>query len=449
MDKNQINIKIRDFRAIKSAEIILDGITLVAGENGSGKSSLSKLLYYVFKTANQFDSIVKIELRDKLEQITMPVTSLQREVNEFIRGYNDASVRLSQKTLKFFGPEKLIPLDINRDLQEQEENILTSISILNSSIINEIKKNDSVLKDKIRRFENILRDVLSDKDEVITGTLPEILNILHNRIEKYFNEAYEKLEKRPVNLFYNSVREAFPRSGLPKRLEVSEFGITIIGDTDSISKPYIIQNVAYIDTPMSLGVDSLENQHWEDLNKILGKLAKTNNIAINKVIQTQILNGDISLSEDKLPYTHERFIFKRADGTTFDLLDCATGVKAFAILQLLLKSGFLNNKTLLIIDEPEAHLHPQWIIEYARLIVLLNKEIGVKFFIASHNPDMVSAIKYIAERENTLDKVNFYLSEKELDSFSYNFKHLGTDIEEIFASFNIAIDRINIYGATT
>ena len=114
----------------------------------------------------------------------------------------------------------------------------------------------------------------------------------------------------------------------------------------------------------------------------------------------------------------------------------------------MLKSGFLNSKTLLIIDEPEAHLHPQWIIEYARLIVLLNKEIGVKFFIASHNPDMVSAIKYISDKENSLDNVNFYLSEKEPDSFNYNFKHLGTDIEEIFASFNIAIDRINLYGAT-
>ena len=72
----------------------------------------------------------------------------------------------------------------------------------------------------------------------------------------------------------------------------------------------------------------------------------------------------------------------------------------------------MSDKTLLIMDEPESHLHPQWIIEYARLIVLLNKQIGVKFFIASHNPDMVSAIKYISEREKSNANLNFYLAQK-------------------------------------
>ena len=70
-------------------------------------------------------------------------------------------------------------------------------------------------------------------------------------------------------------------------------------------------------------------------------------------------------------------------------------VKSFSILQLLLKNGFLQKDTLLIIDEPEAHLHPQWIVEYARMIVLLHKEIGVKFFVASHSTDMILSLIHI------------------------------------------------------
>ena len=77
----------------------------------------------------------------------------------------------------------------------------------------------------------------------------------------------------------------------------------------------------------------------------------------------------------------------------------------------------MTDKTLLIIDEPESNLHPQWIIEYARIIVMLNKELGVKFFLATHNPDMVSAIRYISEKEKTLEKVNFYLAEKINEKF--------------------------------
>ncbi len=97
-----------------------------------------------------------------------------------------------------------------------------------------------------------------------------------------------------------------------------------------------------------------------------------------------------------------------------------------------LKKGILHKYTLLIVDEPEVHLHPQWIIEYARLIVLLNKYIGVKFFIASHHPDIVAAIKYISEKEKTDNNLNFYLAQKNESPFTYSYQHLGTDIEAIF-----------------
>jgi predicted ATPase len=113
---------------------------------------------------------------------------------------------------------------------------------------------------------------------------------------------------------------------------------------------------------------------------------------------------------------------------------------------MLLRNGSLTDKTLLIIDEPESNLHPQWIIEYARIIVMLNKELGVKFFIATHNPDMVSAIRYISEKEGVLENVNFYLAEKSSEKFKFNYKFLNKEIDPIFESFNIAIERINKYG---
>ncbi|MBE6247273.1 MAG: hypothetical protein E7110_07755 [Bacteroidales bacterium] len=136
-------------------------------------------------------------------------------------------------------------------------------------------------------------------------------------------------------------------------------------------------------------------------------------------------------------------------GKTYNLLDCATGVKSFSILQMLLKNGFMSGNTFLIIDEPEVHLHPQWVVEYARLIVLLNKYLGVKFLVASHNPDMVSAIKYISVKEQVSNVLNFYLAElADSNEESYRYRNLGLDINPIFESFNIALDRINLYGVS-
>ena len=144
------------------------------------------------------------------------------------------------------------------------------------------------------------------------------------------------------------------------------------------------------------------------------------------------MNGD-SIFDDK--FFSGGFKYKRNDGKIFDLLDCATGIKSFAILQMLLKNGFLGKDTMLVLDEPESHLHPQWIVEYANLIVLLQKQIGVKFFVATHSSDLVSAVRYIAEKENCLKNVSFYLAEENVDG-KYSYRDLYTDIEPIFESFN-------------
>ena len=109
----------------------------------------------------------------------------------------------------------------------------------------------------------------------------------------------------------------------------------------------------------------------------------------------------------------------------------------------------IDKNTLLIIDEPEAHLHPQWIVEYARILVLLKKEIGVRILIASHNPDMVAAIQSIGKKEGIGDAITFYQAFSSPEHpFEYEYKNLGIEISEIFKSFNIAISRIQDYGRT-
>jgi hypothetical protein len=63
---------------------------------------------------------------------------------------------------------------------------------------------------------------------------------------------------------------------------------------------------------------------------------------------------------------------------------------------------------------------------------------------------MVSAIQSIADADGVIDKTNFYLAKPAADgSGQYIFEHQGSSIEQIFDSFNIAIDRINAFGVPT
>ena len=47
--------KMSDYHAVRNADVVIDGITVLAGENGSGKSTLLRWLHYVVKVLCEYD----------------------------------------------------------------------------------------------------------------------------------------------------------------------------------------------------------------------------------------------------------------------------------------------------------------------------------------------------------------------------------------------------------
>lgn len=428
MKTSNIRIKTEGFRAVNKADLIIDGITLVAGENGCGKSSISKLLYFLYKTVSNYDILVKKSLFSSLQDILRFLDIIQQEL------------RINLKDSNLLD-------ELRREISELKRGLYNN-EFLEDKLINWIRVVDKIEQIytttdiKTMRLKYIIEDILKieNSDEEFSESFPKIKNL----IEKNFKDAINKIKSRPTSLFVEELKSVFSDGNLPTVFEVLEFNDLIVAlDKNNLSIPYSIQNVIYIDTPMMISVEDIYNEHWNDLNELLLEKGNINN-KYSSIISDEIIQGDVVVEEGM--FSADDFKFKRNDGSVFNLLDVATGIKSFSILQLLLKKGKLNDKTLLIIDEPESNLHPQWIIEYARIIVMLNKELGVKFFLASHNPDMVSAIRYISEKEGILENVNFYLAEKIQNKFSYDYKFLDKEIDPIFESFNIALDRINQYG---
>ncbi len=442
MPTSQIRIRTEGFRAIGKADIIINGITVVAGENGSGKSTLSKLLYHLYKTASNYELLVSQDAKTKLNSVYQFLDIAHHELP-----YSPQVRNLREELMKEL---RMMRRNFESPLHEQYQNwnsVIKKTAELYKSqqldLFTDENKSSKRLDHRLNRLRYIMKDIMNVEFTEDDKALP------FGEIEKYidgiFKEAEGKLRSRPTSLFTNALRNVFTEGKLPEVFDVMEFEEQIVSLTKtSLSIPYLIQNVFYIDTPMMVGEDSTNNEHWDDLDEALRKPGILAQIELSEDISKQIIHGEVSLSDQKDFSTDFQYV--REDGSIYNLLDCATGVKAFAILQLLLKNGLLTNKTLLIIDEPESHLHPQWIIEYARLIVLLNKIVGVKFFIASHNPDMVSALKHISGKMGVHDNLNFYLSEKRPSKYLYDYKHLGREIDPIFESFNIALERIHQYG---
>ncbi|MGI9340483.1 MAG: hypothetical protein ACR2PP_07580, partial [Psychrobacter sp.] len=79
---SNINMSVRDFRALKYADIAIDGITLVAGENGCGKSTLSKLLYYSVNNISNYDSLVRKNLYRDMRDVAQLFEIMLRDLPE-------------------------------------------------------------------------------------------------------------------------------------------------------------------------------------------------------------------------------------------------------------------------------------------------------------------------------------------------------------------------------
>lgn len=427
MDKI-VELSVEDFKAVKKADISLNGITVVSGINGCGKSSMSQLLYYSFYYANRYEEIV-----DEI---------LHRDLS----WYADVLKQIEYLLVRAFPAE---PYNIQEASVKDVDGFLRYIKDLFIRLLSydELKGDmaDVNAVISINRIIRIIRDVLND---ITHDDLERLLDKLYSRIEEIFSSALAQLEKRDYSLLEDSMFYSL-KQVLPNKWTIQEYGIPFVGNGASVV-PFLhyIKRVAYIDTPMIVGSQldkGKSKDYWRDLANLMNNDSQVKEyISLNKSL-SQIMNGESIVKEDGV--RTPQLAYKRNDGRIFDLSECATGIKSFSILQLLLKNGFLQKDTLLIIDEPEAHLHPQWIVEYARMIVMLHKEIGVKFFIASHSTDMVSAIRYIAAKQEIQDSLNFYLAEDSEDyPYQYTYRDLGLDIDPIFKSFNKSFDKIDEYG---
>ena len=89
-------------------------------------------------------------------------------------------------------------------------------------------------------------------------------------------------------------------------------------------------------------------------------------------------------------------------------VNVSTGLKSIALLEYALRIGAIERGDILILDEPEINLHPEWQIEYAKAIVELQKIFDLKFIITSHSPFFMRAIECFTDINWTMDNLNVY-----------------------------------------
>ncbi len=436
MDKLQIHIS--NFRAIEDAQIALNGITVLTGLNATGKSTISRMMYYAGYYANHYQELIDDRLNGMLEGITLYLLQYldllpdDERMLFIFKGYR----RFSHKP--FEEEDAYLMIDTLQKHYESGAQVKTLDRERLGKVLGKQFKNRQAFFKGLEELKEVIEGVYEFYRRLLKDRPPIFLR---DKLSELFSTSKETLMKS------FSVREGTEEIVGPSRKDVGVF--------TSFDK------VFYIDSPMIANFSGdfplgVLDQNWEELIQFFYD-GRTRSLSESEQRVEDLLAG-ITQGQVVLPSKDQdgvmrtrKIFFTESSGESYAIKEVATGIKSFALIQSLLQKGLLTERTLLIIDEPEAHLHPQWTVEYARIITTLHRELGVKFLLATHSPRLVQSLSLFAsEEEETAKSLLFYMSEPtETTPVCYRFRELTEEegIEPIFRCFNTAYDVMNEYLA--
>lgn len=428
-----LRFNINDYHAISHADIKIDGITVLAGENGSGKSTLSRWIYYMINSMVDFEETSYFRLFDDLNS----------RLVKFYRFSPDSEFR-----------DALYSFEIksSQDGEDFLAYVSRVIDILQKNLIALLYRDTSSLSRKrLMSLVGLEPQAHLENSELEDLIIAHLAKLYDKYVEKYF-QVQDQVDSMRLDDLYESMAYSFHMTeDLPNNFHLYENEESLMREGRFV-EPYFVNKALYIDSSIPMSQTTRPNE--DAIGQITRNLIHNSTSAeldlrakgiLLKMMH--VIKGTIALKEDKSTYGSTKELrYRRRDGLDIPLRNAASGIQAIAYLYRLLECGFLDSETLLLIDEPETHLHPQWVVEYANILVYLHKDLGVKIIIASHSPDMISAIETISRRHELEDVTRFYQAKQD-QNLKYTFEDLETNIAGIFESFNVAFSKMQDYGA--
>ncbi len=409
-----MRLSLENIGIIETANVEINGLTLIAGNNDSGKSTIGKIAYALTKAFEDFEKNYKKEKAIKMNLYSRDFYILLRK---------NIELRKYPKLFQLMDDFRHYSRIDDKKLFETVEN---SMKILDDIDVNEEAK-ENITKSFIR-INSIVQEKDSRKSKIIKS------------IRKIFKSEFSS---QITNVFENEGRiEVYEGENKIINIIIKDDEITM-KKTNIIDEIFPFDSSVFIETPFALTYKGeLELSNIYHVDDLLYKLMKPNlKKDKTKLNISEIVGGEICFDEE-----NDQFLFKKNVGNKkvqFQISNSASGIKSLGILQILENAGEFNRNLLLVIDEPEVHLHPDWQVEYAKILIKL-VENGVKVLVTSHSPYLIEAINKYSKNSKIEQDVKFYLSE-----LKNNGKALivdkTNDKDEIFDKLSKPFERL-IFG---
>ena len=96
----------------------------------------------------------------------------------------------------------------------------------------------------------------------------------------------------------------------------------------------------------------------------------------------------------------------------------------------MIKNKIIQRDAVIILDEPEVHLHPEWQLVFAELVVLLHKEFGITVLLNTYSPYFLRSIQVYAAKYDVFENCSYYITELE-DKYA-TVKDVSNDIGKLY-----------------
>lgn len=105
----------------------------------------------------------------------------------------------------------------------------------------------------------------------------------------------------------------------------------------------------------------------------------------------------------------------------------------------------MEENGIIILDEPEIHLHPDWQVKLAEIVVLIQKTYKMHILLTTHSPYFIDAIDVFSEKYGVETK--YYLADIDEFTGANKVTDVTTNIEEIYAKLARPLQKLeNLRG---
>lgn len=422
-----MKLKLHNILKIENADIEIGGLTVLTGENNSGKSTVGKVLFSLLKAANNVRQVDKMKTVSLIKSELIPLRRM------------------------FHSSEKVSVLDDVQNLSLNLADKTTGLEDLRRILEIEAEKGDfssrmfAMMRNRLTRIEKYI--IQLDNPEAAVRNEFEVI------AKSEFMEPLNSFgSKESYILFHDDTTDA-DGSDIEIRIhdgkvsDIRLWGNSSLEDITYIESPLYLHilNTLRLSSPIpttslrgmpsALRKDNIPYHLADMAEKILSGPDDLTGLFNQEFLgddyrnQLDEINSVIG-GEFELNNKTKQLIFKQ-NGHAVPPISVASGIKSFGVLQRLIQTDSISTFKMLIWDEPEIHLHPEWQIVFCKLIIELVAK-GIPIIVSSHSPYFVQALRYFASAKGIERDVKYYMAEVSDETTFSTVKEVTDDLNRVF-----------------